>query len=101
MTAPVIGTGTQHKVTADELLDSRKKEWREFAGTQGEWEDAGPCPRRGSGAELGTELAFLTSLGLALALFLFGSLLAMVSSSTGAKGTRLHVYHWGVPVNEG
>lgn len=36
MTAPVIGTGTQHKVTADELLDSRKKEWREFAGTQGE-----------------------------------------------------------------
>lgn len=32
MTVPIIGTNTQGEVTADELLNSREKEWREFTG---------------------------------------------------------------------
>lgn len=48
--SPIIGTNTQSKVTADELLDSREEEWREFAGTQGEEEYAQSCLRRRSGA---------------------------------------------------
>lgn len=71
MTVCIIGTNTQNELTADELLNSREKEWREFAGTQGEREDAQPCPRHRSGAELGTELRFLMSLGLAMALTIF------------------------------
>lgn len=42
-----------------------------FAGSQGEWEDAQPCPCCRSGAELGTELGFLMPLGLAMALNIF------------------------------
>lgn len=49
----------------------REEEWREFAGTQREKEDAGPCPCQESGAELGTELAFLMSSGLAVPLTIF------------------------------
>lgn len=48
MTVPIIGINTQNEVAADELLNSREKEWREFAGTQGEQEDAQLCPRHRS-----------------------------------------------------